>query len=932
MNTRILLRSQRGSSLITTLLVIVVLAIIVTAFLQSMTMERQTARSYLNRYVATLAAEAAQADATTLLQSTTATDTFAVTQTNFAATTAAAPPYCFISQPIQAGNAAGTVKYTPLVSGANLNIPAKPLGTFPSAGEIFDPANKDVSTGAPKLPDYLNGYYGNQIPEARWIFLTDSKGTKISRYCYWMEDLQGRLDLKVVGNQTGAGGAQVRGANLGNTNQRGEIAPFTLFDKSLATDNGGTDAKKILDSRDKLFQGSTLKQLVKKIDSSEVNTNSDANDPQLHFYYGLGYETNEPEIIPPGFGFTNAGQPKTALNDVVPKAKSDPATAVNTISQCISSNLPSFADDPANDKKGRAGGMNATRYLNNLAASIIDYADADSQSTTDGSTYRGMDSFPLLTQWFMMTAYTKRTSNSATFVNHHYIEVWNMSDKLASGTLRLEPTNGYELEWTPRFKFSAGGTNNLQEPTVNLQPNEKKVIDMGVVTFTTSTSGSPPDTVTVKATTESNYKMYWKEGGGGFTLVDQSGGKVYGNGKSFQLDTNPPPTSKSDWNNSLAGLAYRSSAGDFLNGNIGDPRAAYYLQYLQDQSDYDANAAVGGRTCRFDLKGRTYGETRPSWWPDPGFDDDLPKTKIGSAAKAPTSGTVYPTNPNYAMAHYGNYSDSKYRSITELGNIYDSGQWKQYAGQDGQRDLDNPSVPVKVYLSDISLAFDAKKDPRYGGGYTLRIGRPEFTNFDNVSTDAYTEKQRATALLGIFSTETSRSTRGLVNINTASPDVLRALGAGITMTSPSYVTPSFTSYSEPSTIYGPAKDGVQAELFADAVILNRPFYSQHELASRLKVNAGGSKQLFWGNPAVWESNGPTKWRDAAAEEYLRQIYDLVTVRSRNFRVHIVGQALDPRGKVTATSHKIADLYVQPVRSNPPTINSLEIKPLYEINY
>ncbi len=54
-NSRILLR---GSALISTLLSIVVLAIIVTAFLQSMTVERQTAHSYLNRTKATLAAEA----------------------------------------------------------------------------------------------------------------------------------------------------------------------------------------------------------------------------------------------------------------------------------------------------------------------------------------------------------------------------------------------------------------------------------------------------------------------------------------------------------------------------------------------------------------------------------------------------------------------------------------------------------------------------------------------------------------------------------------------------------------------------------------------------------------------------------------------------------------------------------------------------------
>ncbi|MDD5199671.1 MAG: hypothetical protein PHC88_07685 [Terrimicrobiaceae bacterium] len=53
----------RGSALISTLLVIVVLTIVAVAFLQSMTMERQAARGYLNRYLAESAARAGLADA-----------------------------------------------------------------------------------------------------------------------------------------------------------------------------------------------------------------------------------------------------------------------------------------------------------------------------------------------------------------------------------------------------------------------------------------------------------------------------------------------------------------------------------------------------------------------------------------------------------------------------------------------------------------------------------------------------------------------------------------------------------------------------------------------------------------------------------------------------------------------------------------------------
>jgi hypothetical protein len=126
---------------------------------------------------------------------------------------------------------------------------------------------------------------------------------------------------------------------------------------------------------------------------------------------------------------------------------------------------------------------------------------------------------------------------------------------------------------------------------------------------------------------------------------------------------------------------------------------------------------------------------------------------------------------------------------------------------------------------------------------------------------------------------------------------------------------------------------------ADAIIKNRPYYSQHEFAARVKTdlpdNFGGAAalRLIWGNPAAWKTP-PTSWRDAAAEEYLRQIYDLVTVRSRNFRIHITGQSLNPMGVPIATSRRISDIYLQPVReaASPWDIKYFIIKHLYEIAY
>ena len=977
-------RSRDGSALISTMLVIVVLTIIVVAFMQSMSVERKTAHSYLNRYRASLAADAGEADAIgTLLKGGTNTDTYSITQTNFSSaippSRTAKPPYYFITQPVQSGTTS-TVTYVPLVSGGQ-TVTGKPMGTMPTAAEIFNPADPEVSTTEPKLPSYLAAYYGadntatprkDVSPETRWVYLKDADGKNISRYCYWVEDLQGRLDLQLVGNQRGAGNSQERGVFLGDQKPENhdkhvaEIGLFTLFDKdkNKADDDGSTNAKEILNNRAKLLTGATVNQIVPNINgvpgingATEKNGGNDgtadnlADDPQQFFYYGLGYELNEPEIIPPGFGFANAGlpipSPKLALNDIIPNAT---AATVQKIAQAINQNMPSFGSS-------RAGGMSATDYVNNLAASIIDYADADSQTTTDGSTYRGMDSFPLVNQWVIQSGYSK-TKTNVTFTTHYYLEMWNMSDKTISGTVRLQFTNTYRTSvGGANIDLTTGYTGELTDVAISLAPNAKKAIDMGVRTYKADTPTIPATSASMSSTYGSaNYQVFWKDDSNasvGFKMIDRSGTNPGGLDlvdKSF--------SGTSNWNASIPSLTHRISASSFLDGSVGDPRASYYITAAHDQSAWDTRGCVGGRTIRNGLTGNTYGETKPSFWADPGFDGPGGSdwgTFTGGASPTSISNPKNP-RPDWAMVHYGNYADSKYRSITELGNIFDPAQWQQYSGQPSHTSLD---AQVKTGLADIDTKKGSAKDGKFGGGFTLRIGRPEFTEFDNTAPnktgDKYAAKARAADLLGILSTESSHSTRGLININTAPRDVLRALGAGIAITNPKWdddtrpgETSPFISYSVPATIHGPKgiippdpeKTTAEADQFADAIIANRPFYSAHEMASRLKVQAtstGSSaktSQLFWGNPNVWISNPPTAWRDAAAEEYLRQIYDLVTVRSRNFRIHVTGQVLDPKGNVTSTSRKIADVFLQPIRdpSAPHAITSQIVKHLYDISY
>src|SRR5712692_7575163 len=97
-------------------------------------------------------------------------------------------------------------------------------------------------------------------------------------------------------------------------------------------------------------------------------------------------------------------------------------------------------------------------------------------------------------------------------------------------------------------------------------------------------------------------------------------------------------------------------------------------------------------------------------------------------------------------------------SITELGNVWDPAQLSYSVTDPGGALPDIPNT--------------ATKSASGAGGHTLAIGRPEFSMFDQNGT-------RAWQLLDMFSSKTSStnftSTAGLVNLNTASRDVLRAL-------------------------------------------------------------------------------------------------------------------------------------------------------------
>ncbi len=90
------------------------------------------------------------------------------------------------------------------------------------------------------------------------------------------------------------------------------------------------------------------------------------------------------------------------------------------------------------------------------------------------------------------------------------------------------------------------------------------------------------------------------------------------------------------------------------------------MQLPQDESAYETRAVVGGRTIRVGLTGKTYGEVKPSYWPDPGF-DDTSGTPIGSASKAPVPPYVN-AQVNRVIIPWNTWATTRIRSIVPLQN------------------------------------------------------------------------------------------------------------------------------------------------------------------------------------------------------------------------------------------------------------------------
>lgn len=690
------------------------------------------------------------------------------------------------------------------------------------------------------------------IPRAQWIELPanpDHPNEPNLRFAFWIEDLSGRIDGKHVSEEP-------RDRSISTA----EIDPSTIFQP---TSSQGYMPQVMDEKRDSLRTSASLRHLLDKASASRI-------EPYIAY---LPARNDCPKMIPHGFGYADAGKPAPDLNSFVT------AGDVSELSDHIARNLPHFSS--------RRGGFPASEdYLKTLAASIIDYADEDSNPTS-GNGYRGIDSYPFVNELFDRYEWISSSDGKVNIKVETFVELWNPSQNSISGQIRFTNMNRHKINIPPaaEHEFSPVEFTPLN---LTMPPNGFLVIPIGEHTHAFPAGAFMPSQLNFTETLNSNFSLKWNNHEVDFArggLQRTSGILRAGSGER-------------KWKGNA------SPAHDISIGQFGDPRASIYINSPIIANSYDANSNWGGRALKRGIASfkptLPYAEVRINQWPDcgsstlPGVRPVGDQRRPGTAAIMNSNGTpyisgIYPTNqPDRASAFISN--SDRYDSLCELGNIYDPAQW-----------------------SDVHTR-NSTASPRAGGGFSLAIGRPEFLAFD-------TEGQRAAQLMDLFSLTPENPQARRININTAPREVLRCLIAGV----PLKADPLAPNAS-------PRYDESIGDLFADKVIAHRnlsPLRSASDLNLLSKNpleprdSSDSEHTPFFGNPDYFDQvprvtnndnpNDLIEWNDAGREELMRKVMDLVTFHSKTFRIVVAGEVLSRSGKRLARATREFHFTVEPER-------------------
>ena len=755
--------------------------------------------------------------------------------------------------------------------------------------------------------------FGRTSPVVNWItnYVTNPSTGLLSptfRFAYFTEDPSGLIDAERMGGSatrnTGTNPTEIALGEVGITN----FGTFTNLRRLFLTPGMIEDVLRI----NNVTNGSVTNPW-RYLSGSLYSMNGLKTDKTTRLQ---GYLK-----IPAGLGYneadTNNGSTnKYILNTYFTNGNAK-GSAFADISKAITNNLPQFGAT-------RSGAMNSSNYITNIVANIIDYADTDANPTVSGTNV-GYDNYPLPVVFSDQIAWTQVAplSNSTITVTT-YIQLWNCSTFTS-------PAVTYTLLNNFQDKYLRANGALLTNIFPNILSNQLSVPALGpnqiIVLTTTNTNtlginASAPgiqisnglcinslNTMTGYATNTNLFQLRLTNG----TIISQH------NGYYTRIGQRIPSGSKD-----FEGTALLMSRTNNPNlAPIGDPRmlrfqsnpAAIPLDYRSSQS---GSLRWGGYPYYEPKNGKWNGH--PDNWPDGRKSSAATDTGTGQTGgpggSIPVAVGTPITLPGTAPAILS--TNGTFLKIWELGNVFDPMQWKPPA---------TFTANTNYYNCSIDQTWTNTGAELYGGGTTLRIGRPEHSRFawTNVSGQAQPNmKASAVALLDIFCVDTNTDANIIgrfddgnqININTAPPRVLRALASGVILT------------NDPATNIKIPATAIDA--FVKGVTNFRakyPFYSASQLAF-IGTDTNWPNTNTWPTGAVFspKTMGITEGNDAAVEEWFSKIYALSKVQTRNYRVYVQAQLIRTKGTNTNVStlsfgsigRRYYDVLNQQNNENPPS--------------
>lgn len=962
---------SNGFTLPAILVVVGALLLLVVGAMMQTDVVRRTTRTQVAAAQAELAVRSGLEEVRQRLRNHTANDDYLIMAREMASARETGFPYGFLVTPRTADGRTIFQQY-PLFSAA-VSVEESPSVRLPPpeqlVGESSTPgglAEIEVRPGGAKV-------------RVAWRPLRDARGRVVARYAYWLEDLQARLDVLNCGNLDGPGASHQRTGWPATASGPAGLAQVPLDPMAPFERHGefGSFGRELIRMRDLMLTPAapmfaTGLEVIPPRDPDGRFSHPLARAVEESLTVGLRSYSEQPRL-PHAAAIRPEcrGLPRLNLNRLL--NRTDRQAAVWEMANFIDRALPRFAE--------RRGGM-ADDYVAALCAGALDYADADSLPTLVAGRRgswpcRGMDAHPLVSEFLMRFRWEdvkKQDGRKWVILSAStYAELWNPTDQAISGEVCFSYETAYELSLAANPEVSLAdlsvaspklveedGYRWFPPQWVEMAPNTYRVVSFGTVTY--ALDAGPESTFVpsplelrgeIDGASGCGYRMKWNG-----RLADQSRGGVHRNHASLHYPRNTRDQPRQRTRATIPGHTH-TRMGGFRN-NPGDPRMAWWLHAPQDANRYPDNYSPHRRNIRWGTiyrddeptKPKVHGRVMPSEWPDGGHN-----TLVGAFSWHTTDERVMPDDPRFApepgsLLVRGQPTSAPQRisnaghflSATELGHVHDPILWQT-------------ARPTETNGPWGDVTSSSRADVDYGGGNSLRIGRPEHPRFAAPSS----EGMEAWRWLDLFHvgvpTATSARERegdlvqivGRVNVNTADRAVLRCLVHGALTMDPLASSRTDERHemqqwmAPPTQPWRMSAEEVErtADRIADAIVATRrsaPFLSVGEVAA---VRDAQGRPVF-GDFSHLKEFKQLQLSDSAREETFARLHDVATVRSRNFRLWVVGQALEPwelqsgaEPEVIAESCRNFSLFSDPGnrledgRINPKTI---EIRVIHESDF